>query len=67
MKHILQMLLCYQNNNKHILWPHLQAVYTRDATRELRRTKLTPAHIWLTSYSVMKVSYAVQVRLLRWF
>ncbi|XP_050399250.1 uncharacterized protein LOC126816608 isoform X3 [Patella vulgata] len=49
------------NDGKHLLWSHVRQVFIEDSKSELRRTKLTPAHVDLNSYSVMKVNLAAQV------
>ena len=54
----------FQNNGKHLLWNHVREAYHQDGARELRMTKLTPDHIWLT-YSVMKVNLAAQVFIIK--
>ncbi|KAK7481901.1 hypothetical protein BaRGS_00026809 [Batillaria attramentaria] len=48
-------------NGKHLLWSHIIDIYDRDVAGQLRRTKLTHDHVYLTPASVMNVKLAAQV------
>lgn len=48
-------------NGQHILWQHISNVYQNDCKQQLRATKLTAEHVFLTPRSVMNVHLAVQV------
>nr|CAB3263089.1 uncharacterized protein LOC101242444 [Phallusia mammillata] len=41
-----------------ILWPHIKTLYELESSKPLHKTKLSPAHMDLHSYSKMKVSLA---------
>jgi len=50
------------NQGLHLLWKHVRDFYIDDSSLSLRLLpKLTPDHIYLTSYSKMTVRYAAQV------
>ena len=50
------------NQGCHILWKHIRNFFQDDSSSSLRLLpKLTPDHIYLTSYSKMTVRYAAQV------
>jgi len=50
------------NQGLHMLWKHVRDFYIDDSSSSLRLLpKLTPDHIYLTSYSKMTVRYAAQV------
>ena len=45
------------------MWEHVRGVFQEDSSRELRMApKLTMDHVYLNSFSKMKVNLAVQVR-----
>ena len=46
-------------NGKFIIWDHVYSVYTREKTRNLYTTDLRRSHIFLDSYSKMRVKLAV--------
>ncbi|KAK7484624.1 hypothetical protein BaRGS_00024150 [Batillaria attramentaria] len=48
-------------NGKDLLWSHITDIYDRDVAGQLRRTKLTHDHVYLTPASVMNVKLAAQV------
>lgn len=48
-------------NQKHLLWKHITDVFDRDVAVQLRRSKLTYDHIFLTASSTMNVRLAAQV------
>ena len=52
-----------QNDGKEILWSHIARIFQEDSVRELRRTRLTAEHVYLTPQSVMRVYLAAQVRI----
>ena len=49
-----------KNNGKHILWEHVNDVYTREKRRSLYVTDLHCSHINLDNLSKMRVKLAVQ-------
>lgn len=50
------------NQGCHMLWKHISQFFQDDSSSSLRLLpKLTPDHIYLTSYSKMTVKYAAQV------
>lgn len=46
---------------QHILWQHFVDLYRRDCGMQVRMTKLTAEHVYLTPASVMNVRLAAQV------
>lgn len=48
-------------NNEHLSWQVLKELVDLTSSKKFKAHKLTKAHIKLTSFSRMKVSYAVQV------
>eukprot|EP00794_Sanderia_malayensis_P001655 gene1655-1842_t len=50
------------NQSNDLLWKHVQGCYEEDAKCQIRKLpKLTNEHIYLNSYSVMRVNLAAQV------
>ena len=50
------------NNGKHLLWKHIVDLYEADRKNMVRTMpKLTNEHVYLTSYSKMRVNLATQV------
>ena len=51
------------NNEKHLLWSHIVKCYLQDSHGKLRKLpKITRDHIYLNSYSKMRVNLAAQVK-----
>ncbi|CAB4034941.1 Hypothetical predicted protein, partial [Paramuricea clavata] len=48
------------NNGEHLLWKHIVDLY-EDDRKNMVRTKLTNEHVYLTSYSKMRVNLVTQV------
>lgn len=48
-------------HQRKILWTHIVQLYQHDIGHELRHTKLTQEHVYLTPQSVMRVNLAAQV------
>lgn len=55
--------LCFQNNGKFISWDHLVQVYNKSCTDTglSMLKKLKRDHLYLNSYSRMRVNLAAQV------
>ena len=53
---------CMWNHGCYLLWHHIIQIYQRDLQEGLKIIpKITDQHVYLNSYSVMTVKYAVQV------
>ena len=48
-----------QNDGKEILWSHIARIFQEDSVRELRRTRLTEEHVYLTPQSVMHLDTTI--------